>query len=138
MAATSESLSSSSSGCIPRARRPLVAELTFPLDRAAAALRGWRDLAGDAPRQATLTAGISGDTVNLGYVWAGDPEVSLQAYGGAIAEVDQDATAFTHHRTRFDYVASVKWSDPGEDILRMGAARRAATKLDPSSTSTTT
>jgi hypothetical protein len=25
----------------------------------------------------------------------------------------------------------VKWSDPGEDSLRMGAARREAAKLDP-------
>ena len=183
--------------------RALVVELTFPLDRAAAPLRGWRDLAEEAPRQATMTADISGDTVILGYVWAGDPEagramlpalrsigvpsdevvrelsylelqtrddsiegyayrrywkghylpelsdgaigalvdrdpadailpnVSLQAYGGAIADVDEDATAFSHRRTRFEYVAAAAWSDPGEDGLRMGAARRAAAKLDP-------
>src|SRR5262249_22921025 len=58
----------------PVGTRALVAELTFPLDRAAAAFRGWRDLAEEAARQATLTAGISGDTVTLGYVWVGDPE----------------------------------------------------------------
>ena len=187
----------------PVGTRTLVAELTFPLDRAAAALRGWRDLAEEAARQATLTAEISGDTVTLGYVWVGDPEagramlpalrsvgvpdgevvrelsytelqtrddsieghayrrywkghylpglsdgaigavvdrdpadatlpgVSLQAYGGAIAAVDDDATAFSHRRTRFEYVAGVKWSDPSEDSLRMGAARQAAAKLDP-------
>jgi len=59
------------------------------------------------------------------------PGVSLQAYGGAIADVDDDATAFSHRRTRFEYVAAVKWSDPGQDSLRMGAARREAAKLDP-------
>jgi hypothetical protein len=59
------------------------------------------------------------------------PGVSLQAYGGAIADVDDDATAFSHRRTRFEYVAAVKWSDPGEDSLWMGAARQAAAKLDP-------
>jgi hypothetical protein len=59
------------------------------------------------------------------------PGVSLQAYGGAIADIDDDATAFSHRHTRFEYVAAVKWSDPGEDGLRMGAARRAAAKLDP-------
>jgi hypothetical protein len=59
------------------------------------------------------------------------PGVSLQAYGGAIADVDDDATAFSHRRTRFEYVAAAKWSDPGEDGLRMGAARQAAAKLDP-------
>jgi FAD/FMN-containing dehydrogenase len=187
----------------PVGTRTLVAELTFPLDRAAAALRGWRDLAEEAARPATLTAEISGDTVTLGYVWVGDPEagramlpalrsigvpsgevvrelsylelqtrddsieghayrrywkghylpdlsddaigalvdrdgadaalpdVSLQAYGGAIADVDDDATAFSHRRARFEYVAAAKWSDPGEDSLRMGAARREAAKLDP-------
>jgi FAD/FMN-containing dehydrogenase len=187
----------------PVGTRALAVELTFPLDRAAAALRGWRDLAEEATRQATLTAGISGGTATLGYVWVGDPEdgramlpalrsvgvpdgavvrelsytelqtrddsieghayrrywkghylpelsddaiaalvdrdpadaavpgVSLQAYGGAIADVDDDATAFSHRRTRFEYVAAVKWSDPGEDGLRMGAARRAAAKLEP-------
>jgi FAD/FMN-containing dehydrogenase len=187
----------------PVGTRALVVELTFPLDRAAAALRGWRDLAEEAARQATPTAEISGDAVTLGYVWVGDPEagrtmlsalrsvgvpdgevvrelsytelqtrddsiegyayrrywkghylpelsdaaigavvdrdpadatlpgVSLQAYGGAIADVDDDATAFSHRRTRFEYVAAAKWSDPGEDGLRMGAARQAAAKLDP-------
>jgi FAD/FMN-containing dehydrogenase len=187
----------------PVGTRTLVTELTFPLDRAAAALRGWRDLAEEAPRHATLTADISSDAVTLGYIWVGDPEagramlpalrsvgvprsevvrelsytelqtrddsaegyayrrywkghylpelsdaaagaladrdpadaalpaVSLQAYGGAIADVSEDATAFSHRRTRFEYVAAVKWSDPGEDILRMGVARQAAAKLNP-------
>jgi FAD/FMN-containing dehydrogenase len=188
----------------PVGTRALVAELAFPIDRAAAALRGWRDLAEEAPRQATLTADISADTATLGYVWVGDPEagramlpalrsigepdgevvrelsytelqtrddsveghayrrywkghylpelsdgaieaiadrdrqdaatapnVGLQAYGGAIADIDDDATAFSHRRTRFEYVAAVGWSDPGEDGLRMGAAREAAAKLDP-------
>ena len=186
----------------PVGTRTLVADLTFPLDRAAAALRGWRDLAEEAPRQATLTAEISGETVTLGYVWVGDPEagrsllpalrsigvpdreavrelsylalqtrddsieghssrrywkghylpelsdtaiaalldrdladtslpgISLQAYGGAIADVADDATAFSHRGTRFEYVAAVKWSDPDEDSLRIGAARHAAAKLD--------
>jgi len=187
----------------PVGTRALVAELTFPLDRAAAALRGWRDLAEEAARQATLTAEIAGDTVTLGYVWVGDPEagramlpalrsagvptgevvrelsytelqtredsieghayrrywkghylpelsdgaigavvdrdpadatlpgVSLQAYGGAIADVADDATAFSHRGTRFEYVAAVTWNDPDEDSLRMGAARQAAARLDP-------
>jgi FAD/FMN-containing dehydrogenase len=187
----------------PVGTRALSVELAFPLDRAAAALRGWRDLAGEAARQATPTAEISGGTVTLGYVWVGDPEdgramlpalrcvgvpddevvrelsytelqtrddsieghayrrywkghylpelsddaigalvdrdpedaalpgVSLQAYGGAIADVDEDETAFSHRQTRFEYVAAVKWSDPGEDGLRMGAARQAAAKLEP-------
>ncbi|MFL5859643.1 MAG: FAD-binding oxidoreductase [Solirubrobacteraceae bacterium] len=170
----------------PVGTRTLVADLSFPLDRAAGALRGWRDLAEQAPREATLTAGICGDTVTLAYVWVGDaddgrsllpavraigvpdgeavlelsylalqtrddnieghsyrrywkghylaelsdqaiealldrdpegptlPAVSLQAYGGAIADLDDNATAFGHRRTRFEYVAAVKWTDPDE------------------------
>jgi FAD/FMN-containing dehydrogenase len=186
----------------PVGTRTLVAESRFPLDRAAAALRGWRDLAEEAPRQATLTAEIAGDTVTLGYVWVGDPEVgrsllpalrsigvpkgeavrelpylalqtrddsieghsyrrywkghylpeltngaiaalvdrdpadttlpgvSLQAYGGAIADVDVEASAFSHRGTRFEYVAAAKWNDPEEDSLRMGAARHVAAKVE--------
>lgn len=186
----------------PVGTRTLVADLTFPLDRAAGPFRGWRDLAEQAPRPATLTAEISGDTVTLGYVWVGDPEAgrsmlpalraigepdgevvdelsylalqtrdddieghsyrrywkghylpeltdsaigalldrdptdptvprfSLQAYGGAIADLDEHATAFSHRRTRFEYVAAVKWTDPDEDNLRMTAARETAAKLD--------
>jgi FAD/FMN-containing dehydrogenase len=183
--------------------RALVADLTFPLDGADGALRGWRDLADAAPREATLTGEISGDTVTLGYVWVGDPlrgrsllpalrsigrpagevvtelsylalqarddnveghcfrrcwkghylaglsdpaiaallerdpqdptvpGVNLQAYGGAIADVDDDATAFSHRHTRFEYVASARWTDPGEDDALMVAARRTAGKLNP-------
>jgi FAD/FMN-containing dehydrogenase len=186
----------------PVGTRALVADLTFPLERAAGPLRGWRDLAEQAPRPATLTAEIAGDTVTLGYVWVGDPDagrsllpalrtigepdgeavgelsylalqtrddsieghayrrywkghylpeltdsaigalldrdpsdptvpgVSLQAYGGAIADVDDRATAFSHRRTRFEYVAAAKWTDPDEDDLRMSAARATAAKLD--------
>jgi FAD/FMN-containing dehydrogenase len=183
--------------------RTLVAELTFPLDRAAGALRGWRDLAAKAPRAATLTAEIYGDTATLGYVWVGDPDagrallgslrsigtpdaeavrelsyltlqtrddsieghsyrrywkghylrelsdgaiaalldrdpqdatlpgVTLQSYGGAIGDVGDEATAFSHRRTRFEYVAGVKWTAPDEDAMRIDSGRREAARLDP-------
>lgn len=187
----------------PVGTRALVAERLYGLGRAAGALRAWRDLAAQAPRQATLTAEISGDTVTLSYVWVGDPEAgraflpamrsigradgervsepsyvtlqtrddnteghslrrywkghylpelsdgvisalldrdpgdaalpgfSLQAYGGAIADIADDATAFSHRQARFEYVAAARWTDPGEDGLRMTTARRVAGKLDP-------
>ena len=187
----------------PVGTRALAVELTFPLDHAAAALRGWRDLAEGATRQATLTADISGDTATLGYVWVGDPQagqvmlpalrsvgvpdgeavlelsylelqtrddsiegyayrrywkghylpelpdaaiealvdrdpadatlpnVSLQAYGGAIADVADDATAFSHRDTAFEYVAATSWTDPAEDQQRMAAARQCAAAMAP-------
>jgi FAD/FMN-containing dehydrogenase len=186
--------------------RTLVAELSFDLADAAGALRGWRDLASVAPRQATFTATITGRHAHLGYVWIGDPArgrrllpalravgriagervsepsyltlqsrddsvqghavrrywkghylpalpdaaigalltrgdagaaaaqlpaVSLQAYGGAIADVDDDATAFSHRRTQFELVAATGWTDPDEDRARMDGARRCAAALDP-------
>src|SRR5260370_11050876 len=89
--------------------RALVAELTFPLDRAAAALRGWRDLAEEAARQATLTAEISGDTVTLGYVWVGDPEAgrtmlpALRSVGAPDGEVVRELS-YTELQTRDDSI----------------------------------
>jgi len=78
-----------------------------------------------------LSDGAIGAVVDRDPADASLPGVSLQAYGGAIADVDDDATAFSHRRTRFEYVAAVKWSDPREDSLRMGATRQTAAKLDP-------
>jgi FAD/FMN-containing dehydrogenase len=51
--------------------RALVAEFTYPLEAAYDALRGWRDLNTQAPREATFTASITPDGVTLGYVWIG-------------------------------------------------------------------
>ena len=59
------------------------------------------------------------------------PNVSLQAYGGAIAEVPDDATAFSHRATLFEFVTSNGWTDPAEDEARMAAARRCAAAIEP-------
>ncbi|MFI6316997.1 FAD-binding oxidoreductase [Nonomuraea sp. NPDC050556] len=59
----------------PVGTRTLVAEYTFPLDRVVPALKAWRDLNAEAPREATFTASIGKDDVaTLGFVWVGDPE----------------------------------------------------------------
>lgn len=173
---------------------------------AAPALRGWRDQAAEAPRQATFTASILGDgPPAVGFVWVGQPEqgrrllpalralgrpvaervvplsylelqqiddtveghaqrrywkghyvreltdeaieavlrrgtsdgrgehlpnVTLQAYGGAIAEVADCDTAFSHRDASFEFVAAAGWTDPAEDESRMAAARRCAAELD--------
>jgi FAD/FMN-containing dehydrogenase len=64
---------------------------------------------------------------------AHDPEVggSFQAYGGAIADVPDDATAFGQRGTAFEYVCAARWTDPTEDAARMAAARVCASRLDP-------
>jgi FAD/FMN-containing dehydrogenase len=180
--------------------RTLVAELSFAEADAAAALSGWRELAQSAPRQATFTATLTGDRVELGYVWVGDPAdgarllpalrelgrltgervttpsylqlqrrddsdqgyaqrrywkghylpalpdraidallnsrrpelgISLQSYGGAIADVDDADSAFSHRGAKFEYVAATRWTGSQEDAARMQATRGCAAALEP-------
>jgi FAD/FMN-containing dehydrogenase len=59
------------------------------------------------------------------------PAVTLQAYGGAIAEVADAATAFSHRDAMVEFVAAARWTDPSEDESRIAAARRCAAALDP-------
>jgi FAD/FMN-containing dehydrogenase len=61
----------------------------------------------------------------------GLPSIGLQAYGGAIAEVPDQDTAFTFRDTAFEYVAASRWEDPAEDGGRIALARRTAAALDP-------
>ena len=69
---------------------------------------------------------------------AHDPAMgaSLQAYGGAIAEVPADATAFSHRATAFEYVGAARWTDPAEDTERIASARACAARLAPFSSGT--
>ncbi len=184
----------------PVGTRAYVAELTYPLDAAAAVLRGWRDLSAEAPRQATFTASMGRGLATVGYVWAGDTEhaadllaplrslgvpvtenvgelsyvelqtredspeghafrrywkghyvrglpdeaiaamvehgdvdmgISLQAYGGAIADVPDDDSAFSQRDAAFEYVAASRWDDPAEDAERMAVARLTAAAIEP-------
>ena len=64
---------------------------------------------------------------------AHDPSVaaSLQAYGGAIAEVPDDETAFSQSKTAFEYVGAARWTDPDEDASRIRTARESAAGLAP-------
>lgn len=59
------------------------------------------------------------------------PNVSLQAYGGAIADVPAAATAFARRDAAFEFVAASRWTDPAEDEGWMAAARRYAGALEP-------
>jgi FAD/FMN-containing dehydrogenase len=185
--------------------RALTADFSFPLDQAAAVLRGWRDLNAAAPRQATFTAGFGNEPfLRAGFVWVGDPNqardllpalrslgrpaaehvtelsyvdlqriddtpqghngrrywkghflytlpdaaidalvasrqdpaepranVSLQAYGGAIAAVPDEDSAFSHRQTMFEFVTATGWTDPAEDPARTAAVRRSATVIEP-------
>ena len=59
------------------------------------------------------------------------PYAGLQVYGGAIADVPDEATAFSHRDTFVEFVAAARWSDPAEDGHRIQAARQYATTLAP-------
>ncbi|MFE5671556.1 FAD-binding oxidoreductase [Agromyces sp. NPDC056523] len=59
------------------------------------------------------------------------PNVSLQAYGGAIADVADDDTAFSRRDAAFEFVAAARWDDPAEDAVRMESARGYARTMDP-------
>ena len=59
------------------------------------------------------------------------PGVGLQAYGGAIADVPEDDTAFSHRDTAFELGASTGWTDPAEDEVRIETARAYAATLEP-------
>ena len=57
--------------------------------------------------------------------------VSLQAHGGAIADIADADAASSHRGTMFEYGAGSRWTEPSEDHTRMAAARRAGAALDP-------
>jgi hypothetical protein len=59
------------------------------------------------------------------------PNGSLQGYGGAIATVSDDDSAFSHRDVSVEFVAATGWTDPAEDGERVGAARRFGTAIEP-------
>jgi FAD/FMN-containing dehydrogenase len=71
---------------------------------------------------ARVTADVHGDLL---------PGASLQAYGGAIADVPDADSAFSQRDAAFEFVASARWADPAEDDQRIAAARRYAATLEP-------
>jgi FAD/FMN-containing dehydrogenase len=59
------------------------------------------------------------------------PYAGLQSYGGAVADVGNDETAFSHRDALVEFVAVANWTDPAEDQPRMSAARRYAAAVEP-------
>ncbi|MFI6678679.1 FAD-binding oxidoreductase [Kribbella sp. NPDC050470] len=56
---------------------------------------------------------------------------SLQAYGGAIADVPDEDAAFSHRDTLFEFVTATRWEDPAEDATRIARVREYAAGLAP-------
>jgi FAD/FMN-containing dehydrogenase len=80
----------------------------------------------DGALEAFLSRGVSG-TDDGGHL----PNAGLQAYGGAIADVPDDDTAFSHRDALVEYGAGTSWDDPAQDRARIAAARHCAAALDP-------
>jgi FAD/FMN-containing dehydrogenase len=55
----------------------------------------------------------------------------FQAYGGAIAEVSNDESAFSHRDAVVEFFAGQTWTDPGEDEERMASARAFGAAVAP-------
>ena len=68
--------------------------------------------------------------------WALMPGGGFQAYGGAIADVGEHESAFSHRTTLIEFFAGTTWADPAEDAVRMAGARRWAATLEPFSSGT--
>jgi FAD/FMN-containing dehydrogenase len=88
-------------------------------------LREWSD----EGIRAFLTGGMDGQVTDEDAAMM--PSVSLQPYGGAIADVADDETAFSHRDALAECVISARWTDPAEDTKHIEIARRYAKSLEP-------
>ena len=59
------------------------------------------------------------------------PYAGFQTYGGAISDVDDSATAFSHRHVLVEFVGAARWMDPSEDAVRIAAARRYGAAMEP-------
>ena len=68
--------------------------------------------------------------------WSLMPGGGFQAYGGAIAEVAPEDSAFSYRNTLVEFFGGATWADPSEDAERMARARTWAKTLEPFSIGT--
>jgi FAD/FMN-containing dehydrogenase len=193
----------------PVGTQALTADLYYELEDAGTALRGWRDLFGDAPRQATPVARVGRrdeyggrPMASIGYVWVGDvdegrrllasyrgigkpvgesvqhlsyldlqtrlddaerhavrryckghylrslPDAAIDAFlawgngplrpgarltlnGGAILDVPDADTAYSHRDALVEFTTGADWTDPAEDDAYITSARSYAAGLEP-------
>jgi FAD/FMN-containing dehydrogenase len=78
----------------------------------------------DAAIDAFLSRGADGD-------WSGAAAAGFQAYGGAIGEVSNEDSAFSHRNALVEFFGGQTWTDPAEDEARMASARAFGAVLAP-------
>jgi FAD/FMN-containing dehydrogenase len=83
----------------------------------------------DTAIEAMLSRGVvAGDAEpNLALL----PGGGLQSYGGAIAEVGEDDSAFSNRQTLVEFFGGATWADPAEDAERMAGARAWGAAMEP-------
>ena len=82
----------------------------------------------DAAIDACLTRGVTAtDGVDWGRVAGG----GFQAYGGAIGEVANEDSAFSHRDALVEFFGGATWTDPSEDEVRMASARAFGAVIEP-------
>jgi FAD/FMN-containing dehydrogenase len=59
------------------------------------------------------------------------PYAGFQTYGGAIGELDDSTSAFSHRDALVEFVTASRWTDPGEDQEWIASARRYGAALEP-------
>jgi FAD/FMN-containing dehydrogenase len=82
----------------------------------------------DAAIEAFLSRGVgTTDDVDWSRVAGG----GFQAYGGAIADVPNEDSAFSHRDTLVEFFGGHTWTDPADDAERMESARRFGNAMEP-------
>jgi FAD/FMN-containing dehydrogenase len=82
----------------------------------------------DAAIDAFLTRGVSAAE---GTDWSRVAAGGLQAYGGAIGEVRNEDSAFSHREALVEFFGGITWADSAEDEERMASARAFGAALAP-------
>ena len=82
----------------------------------------------DAAIDAFLTRGAAG---GAGVDWSQVAAGGFQAYGGAIGEVPNEDSAFSHRDALVEFFGGQTWADPAEDEERMASARAFGAALEP-------
>jgi FAD/FMN-containing dehydrogenase len=69
----------------------LSVEISCGPDEAGEAMAAWRELAATAPREATFTASLSGDRVDLGFVWVGPRDRAVERLAERLSRLTPSA-----------------------------------------------
>jgi FAD/FMN-containing dehydrogenase len=81
----------------------------------------------DAAIDAFLTRGAGSGGVDWSRVAGG----GFQAYGGAIGDVSNEDSAFSHRDAVVEFFGGQTWADPAEDEWRMESARAFGAAMEP-------